>query len=559
MNSLIKSFGTFCAASLIIGSYLFVHAKELQKENLHRYMWANYKLFQGDGKESFAWFQKALQNSPSEHVYKGYIHFLARTGNLEHILQLMPKVQETFKNDPEIQLIFAKVLEKNGQQQKADELVIKLNQQFPNDQKIAFVAAQTYINRKELENALSVIDSFLNKSSRRTNNFIFHFLKSQIYVQMDDAPKALASLKTTLKLYPHFDKGWMLYGLLHEQMGILDNAIKGYTNFLQTSDQPSKQIEQHLLNLIFKQKMIEQHNENLFLDKNCFEQALILFKQKSYAKALDKIDECIQDEPKNDDAKLLKVQIYSSMHRYSRAAKQVSQWLADDHDNPLWYSVLHLLGRAGLDHTKTLRILKEIDEKHPQSLMPTLYLADLYARMKDYPHAIEYNKKALEHAECKKLKNKLSFHLALLYWQEGQYGNVREVLEEDLKNGSFFAPSMNLLAYYYATKGKNIPKAQTLISKVLKIEKNNPHYYDTQAVILYKKGHYKKAANLLEQLIAQAPDDHAIAKNLGKTYFKMGKKNQASITLHKALELAHNNQDQKKCSTLIKRWNLIKS
>ena len=179
-------------------------------------------------------------------------------------------------------------------QRESDDRYLKLANQFKTDQTIAFQAANIYMRRKEPENAIATIDSLLNNSPRKPNNFIFHFLKSQIYVQLNNKEKALESIKACLAMQPRFDKGWLLLALLEEQAGRLGEAIKGYTTFLETTTGGNHDIERHLLQLVFKQKLLQNNTKTAMLSESCFAKAMRLFENKEYANALAQIDTCLQ-------------------------------------------------------------------------------------------------------------------------------------------------------------------------------------------------------------------------------------------------------------------------
>ena len=86
-------------------------------------------------------------------------------------------------------------------------------------------------------------------------------MESQIYLQLNKKPEALAAIKQCIDAYPKFDKSWLLYAVLHEQEGKIEEAIKGYTTFLRGfSPQPNSEIERHLLMLAFRQKLQKQKN-----------------------------------------------------------------------------------------------------------------------------------------------------------------------------------------------------------------------------------------------------------------------------------------------------------
>lgn len=229
--------------------------------NLHDYMWANYLQFGGDVQQAHKWYKNILSNNSSVYVHKGYVNFLYEAGNYRHIIQLMQRMNSVFEDDSDIQLIFARSLRKEGQKKQAEELIIKLSRVCKKNVEVAFEATQIYIERKELENALHAIDDILNNSPKKPNFFVFYFLKAQIYAQLNELNNAYDNINMCLEGNPRFDKGWLLRAIIKEQEGDLPEAIKSYTSYLETADNPDKKVRQHLLELFLRVK--NAHNKHV--------------------------------------------------------------------------------------------------------------------------------------------------------------------------------------------------------------------------------------------------------------------------------------------------------
>ncbi len=523
--------------------------------DVHNYLWANYNQFSGNDYKAQERYHELLNQKSSPYFYKGYIPLLSEL--LDHhkeIVDLIPSIDEHFKDDPEIQQLFAQALQKTGNQKESDERYIKLSNKFKNDQTIAFQTANIYIRRKEPENALITIDNLLNNSPKKSNNFIFYFLKSQIYVQLDDPQKALENTKLCLSLHPYFDKGWLLLSLLEEQAGRLNEAIKGYTTFLELSTTKNQDIEQHLLQLIFKQKMALNNGATILVPQSSFTQALQLFERKDYSAALDTINTALQTQPTDPENRLLKIQIMTAMNNLSPAADLVKTWILEDPTHNVWYEVLYLLYRAGLPLQKTIALLHDINHAKPDAILPSLYLADLHTRAHNPDTALLYHKQAIALTKDPRLKTKILYHMGLLYREQQQYEAMEKVLEEGYSLNLDFPPLLNLLAYHYAEQDKNLILAEQLVKRALQSNRDNPHFLDTQAFILYKQGNYDTALRILTKITQQEPNDTAILSTLGKTYYKMGQTSKAIDTLEHALQITKNDKDKEQYANLLKQW-----
>src|SRR2546430_2720766 len=84
----------------------------------------------------------------------------------------------------------------------ADDRFIRLNDKHKTNPELAFNAANSYLRRKEPENALKVINNYLNNSPRKPTNFLFHFMIAQIQLQLNNKEEALKSVQKSLEMHP---------------------------------------------------------------------------------------------------------------------------------------------------------------------------------------------------------------------------------------------------------------------------------------------------------------------------------------------------------------------
>ncbi len=535
------------AALVCLGIYFCTYANDL-----HQHFWASYL---GNSQQAQKWWD-LIAETPQRSIFtnKGYLHFLHAHNNHKRIIELMPKLEETFKKDPDIQLVFVVALKKTGKEQEADDKLLRLSHTFKLLPEIVFQATETLVKRKETKNAISLLDDYLNSAPRRPNNFIFHFLKAQIYMNMRDFTQARAQIQQCLDAHPRFPQGWLLLAMLEEQSGQLDQAIKGYSSYLELIG-PNKQIQHHLLELVFKQKSAQRNQQIMFINKSCLTKALLLFERKQYKTALQQVNSCLNQNQSDSNTRLLKIQILTALRDFDEAVATLTAWIAQEPDNTAWYQAMHLLPRAHVPIIKIINALSAIHKQHPQKTLPVLYIADLYTKEGNIEQAIVYHTKALELVDNQQLKTRILYQLSMIHYEKGEYKTMLSFLEQIEKMEHAYPPAHNLHAYYYATKGKDLNKAQTLCNKAHNHDKNNPHFLDTQAIIFYKQHNYDKAHNLLKALNEKEPNDSTILINLAKTYNKLGNMEQARSTIDHAQQHAKTEYEKKKTATLAYRWN----
>lgn len=514
---------------------------DFKVDDLHCSFWANYNGFNQKPTIAFGWYKKFLcKNNLPGYMYRGLLHLFQQTNNVQQIISLMPHIEESFKDDTEIQLLFIKSLQQAGLQTTADERIIKLLETQKDNQELAFHAAQVYLRRKEPENALQTINDYLAHAPERLNNFIFYFLKAQIYMLMDNKQEAIIQLQKSLDIHPSFDKGWLMFGMLHEQLGKMQQAIKGYTTFLEVSESPLPHIQEHLLRLMFKQKIAEAQGQKTSINLSCFEQALLLFKQKKYRQALEKIDDCLLKEPRDNDGKVLKAQILNAMQQTEQALNQCCHWISSDAHNGLWLELAHLIATQEHKEHYLIDQLRAIQSKQPQHLNVALYLADLYARTEQVNQATTQHKRAYQLTSDTGMRAKILAHLAILYYDYDMIDQMEHLAKQAETLQHHFAPLHNVVAYWYATQGNNFLRAQALIDNALAQEPRNPFYIDTQAMIFFKQEQYAQAEELFKKSAQLIPDEPMIIEHLAQCYIKQNKPALALSTLKKGLMYTQN-------------------
>lgn len=520
----------------------------------HNYFWANYNQFSGNHAETRKWYNHIFsQESHSILNNKGYLHFLADSGDFKKIIQLMPKLEKPFEKDPDVQLLFVKALQKTGRKNDADNRIVALARNFKEHTEIVFNATETLVERKELKNALSLLDDYLNSAARRPNNFIFYFMKGKIHMQLKEYTQARSFLQQCVDSHPRFPQGWLLKAMLEEESGNLEQAIKGFSSFLEISG-PNKQIEQHMLALVLKQKASQKQSNTLVLNRPCMQHALALFEKKQYSAALAHINTCLAKNETDSQMRLLKIQILTAMESHDEVMQLLVAWSTQEPSNPMWQQVLHLLSRAQVPLARIITAFRSIAVQQPYNLATNLYLADLYTRSEDTAQALVYHKKAAELSNEPRIKTRILFQMATLQYEQGDYTNMLASLEALEKINTEFAPALNLKAYYYATEGNNLAQADTLFEKAYTLDTGNPHILDTKGVILYKQKKYEQARTLLEPLAQQLPYDSSIQIHLAKTYAKLGKTADAQSTIEKAQQHARTPYEKKTSESLLASW-----
>jgi tetratricopeptide (TPR) repeat protein len=113
------------------------------------------------------------------------------------------------------------------------------------------------------------------------------------------------------------------------------------------------------------------------------------------------------------------------------------------------------------------------------------------------------------------------------YMEQGRWDHAEEMFKEALARNPNHAESLSNLAYIYATRGINLPKAIELSRKAISLEGLRPEFHHTLGWALFKTGEVRQAIGALERALALKPDYLLARYNLGLAWYLTGSYEQA--------------------------------
>ncbi len=263
-----------------------------------------------------------------------------------------------------------------------------------------------------------------------------------------------------------------------------------------------------------------------------------------YQDAVKYLDKLITLDPQNKDFKKLKDLLYQLGTKNQRSF--ITGYNADL-DKAFAYI------KQG-DRVSAGNILK--DATKSGNFWVYSYLGDFYRENRDYPQAVAayFNAYQLEPSFTQALLS-----IAVCYLEAGQY----EAVQEPIKRFIYFNQQCDL-AYAIRAKAylnmRQLNDAETEIVTALALN-NDEEYQLIHAIILYRKGNYAKAINILTKL-SETLQTSDVFKFLGLSYLGKKEYSNAMLNLDKAIILTNDdkelNQKYNETRELIKNINVTK-
>ncbi|MFH1644700.1 MAG: tetratricopeptide repeat protein [bacterium] len=492
--------------------------KNSSAENYFLYAKANYQHKQKKYDQSMQTFQRLFDRNSSKETYKGYANLLFDAEQYEKIINLPESIKEKFEDDIDFQVITAQAYLFLNQDKKASELFEKLTNKNPDNEYVAYYTAVSYLKNNLLDKALAYIDKCLNNSKLNSKHFLFLFLKSKLFMQLGQPHKALEFAEKSIDIFPRFDKGWLFKALLSEQLGRVNDAIKGYQRFLDLTGRDLT-IERQLVNLLFLQKRFDEaagvlkkipgDSPDYFFDL-----ALLEWKGNNTEKALENINKCLEKTSGFRKAKLLKLELLLSLKQQNEALNFASEWIDQEPDDSGVIQTFMLLRNANVPASMMAEKLETLLKKHEKSLPIAAALADLYTEENNYKQAENTYKQLLKLTKNDGLKSKILFQLGYIYFTTNQKDKIEQTLIDAINEKNVYPSAYNLLAYHYAQTNQKLDKANEYIDKALQSNPQRFDYIDTKGYILLQLNNKKDAEKLFEQALKIAPKDNIIMQHL---------------------------------------------
>jgi tetratricopeptide (TPR) repeat protein len=146
------------------------------------------------------------------------------------------------------------------------------------------------------------------------------------------------------------------------------------------------------------------------------------------------------------------------------------------------------------------------------------------------------------------------YYLALLHRRMNQPQKAIEEYKKAVEKDDSFLPAINNLAYMYAEYGGDLDEAIRIIQPLAEKYSNEPPLQDTLGWILYKKGQFREALDVVnrvpENVREQVPE---ALYHRGVILFHVGDSSQAKVELRKALEKTSDPEKQKEIRDLLAR------
>jgi len=388
---------------------------------------------------------------------------------------------------------------------------------FPKVPLVFYQLAQAHLANNETDKAIGNLNQALALDPKYGDAILS---LAEIQIRHGNIAPAIVSLKPLAQQQPPIVPARLLLAEAYQDQGNLDGAIQIYRD-LEKAYPKNSQLPLLLGTALLQQKnnagARAEFDQALKLAPDylpALEQAVNLdLIEKQYATAQQRVQQQIGQNPKEAALQLLLANVLLARGDTNQAESTLLKAIELEPDSQLAYLMLAQLYTGDNQNQKAITDLQAALAKNPKDASALLLMAMTYSAEKDYKNASDAYEKLLVLAP---------------------------------KNGI----ALNNLAYLYAENLGQLDKGYQLARQARDVAPTDPSVADTLGWILYQKGQYSSALNLLRESAAsrelQAVPD--VQYHVGMTYYMMGDEANARTALQQTLKLNGDFPEKEECN-----------
>lgn len=478
-----------------------------------------------------------------------------KTGNVQSALLWAENAHEASPTRRDISLLLAGLYTSSKNFQRAEEIYRKLVKADPTDMESALYLGAAYTEDKNYKKAIEAF-KVVTKDKEYNSRYLAHYYLARVY--SESSPNKTARIKEELNkaiaLKPDFFEAVSMLGQYIQKEKGTTALIKFYEKM--QKDHPQAKVAEALAQYYINTNQYDKAFEQLeIVDESTedsvqvkLKMALILIDKKIYDSAIAKLEEILVIAPESDKVRFYLAAVYEEKRQFKEA---FAEYLKIEKDSSYFEeSRLHAayLSKMMNDVPKGIEILKAVVPDKAQNPQSYIFMAQLFEDQSDPELAMQI----LKIASVKFEENaQVIYYLGVVQdkmnLKSEMISSMKKVIEIDPEHSQ----ALNYLAYSWAELGEQLEKAEAYARKAALKEKNDAFILDTLGWVLYKRGDYKKAAEVLEKAHQMQAEVSIIAEHLGDVYAKLNLNEKAFEHFSKAHNLEADAKNKEKIQAKI--------
>jgi len=452
--------------------------------------------------------------------------------------------QRALGHDPdsrEIRLALARSYERMG---RYNEAVITAEGIRPRDKRVLEFLARGYAYLRNFPRRLAIYEELATVDSADAS--VWQFLASA-YGATRDTVKEMRALEKLADLAPTPDILEKL-GFIQYDIGDKDAAEATFHRAVeQDSTQRATRVLLGLAQIwvdreepdsayTYFSKAIALNSGNVMLRKRF---VYFLLQEHRLEEALAEARSVLAMSPADPDMLYRTGVLEYSLDEKDSAETHLTRLVTEITDDAM---ARYVLGRIALENGDTVTAEAQFEQSiFVADTLPEAYLSigQIYDAHKEYDSSIAVYRRGLNSLPD---QENLLFALGAAQERAGQFDNSVQTFERLLKLYPKNAAALNYLGYMLADKGVRLDEALKMIEEAVAQHPDNGAYLDSYGWVLFRLGQNRRALDKLEEALDFVQTDAVVYEHLGDVHSALGQTLEAERYWRKALELEPDNK-----------------
>jgi len=517
------------AVEKVNASYYFLMGQTLSKNSRSSHALAAYdQLKKIDGESSLVYFYLA-----QEMLKKGLIS--EGVAAARKSLELDPK-------NTEAKIFLGNLFATSKKYGDATKLFEEVLQDDPDNEDVMLYMALIETEQKQNSKAFARITKFLINNP---DSALAYYYLGRLEQEQNHPDKAIQAYRKAIDIRPGFVQAGTFLGYLLEEKGERKAAIETYSWLASQTDDPT--YHKKLGHLLLDDKQLtgalrafenfERHDaEDL---NNKVKIALIHVENKNFDLATQKFEEVLKKAPESENVRYYLAAVWEQREDLKKAFGHYDKIQATAELYPEAFRRKVFVLAKSKEFEKGWNLIQAALKNVPIEKMTEEELFETGARfLEEFENESDRQLKFIDDGLAKNPQSeKLMFLKGGALDRSGRRDEAIAQMSEVLKVNPASAQALNFIGYSWAEKGENLAQAEFYIRKALKIKPKDPFISDSLGWVLFKRGQFKDALQILEEAFVNRPDEAVIADHLGDVLVKLGRIEEAKKYYEIAIRL----------------------
>ena len=416
----------------------------------------------------------------------------------------------------------------------------------PGDEEVLFNLAGLYLDTGRAAEAEKIFQEFRNRYGAN-EQIVYSLISAKNaqgkYKESEEMLLEMMKIDSTNISYPGMlaeqyrklgddDRALEVYRELFEREPDNGILILSYTDFLLESGK-HEELSESLGSIMINDSLAKEDKIGIILNVTNNESFMQNYSDRALLAAL--LLEA--NYPGDNDTGYALAAVYEKTGDNDKFVAKITELLEKDPGNYAgWEQLLLKVNEIG-DTKMLYELAGKVSRQFNIYPLPKLLLAFAATDLGKYQEALD------ELTKVRILVNEQPVYMvqilsleADIYYRQGKYDLAFSRFESAL----FINPDdpliLNNYAYFLAEQNRELEKAEKMIEKCLKIERNDT-YLDTYAWVLYRLEKYKQAGNIMKEIFVKEIDDAELLEHYGYILKAGGNCREALIYLKESLKI----------------------